>query len=131
MVKGTSKPMTYGRLGEVLTDLDFVKKDGEDFVAYYNTGYQAMVVLPVTSPDEVISIWHLLAVRKVLTEKRVASVEALEQRLKRRLRRPSNPVDAVGTSTPASTANKPAITALSGGPRKRIKKKQTSEDMLA
>jgi len=79
-----SKPMTYGRLGEVPTDLGFVKRDGQDFVAYDNVGHKALVVLPVTSPDEALSTWHLLAVRKAITEKRVATAETLERRLKSR-----------------------------------------------
>jgi hypothetical protein len=78
-----SKPMTYGRLREVLTDLGFVKKDGKDFVAYDNAGWKALVVLPVTSPDETLNTWHLLAVRKAITEKRVASAETLERSLKK------------------------------------------------
>ena len=92
-----SKPMTYGRLGEVLTDLGFVKKDGKDFVAYDNVGRKALVVLPVTSPDEALSTWHLLAVRKAITEKRVASAETLE----RRLRKPGGRLSRRVTGTPS------------------------------
>ncbi len=78
-----SKPMTYKRLEEVLIDLGFVKTVGSNYVVYKNARYDAVEILPQKNPEDILSTWHYLSVRKNVVWKGVTTEQSLDERLKR------------------------------------------------
>ncbi len=80
-MSSASKPMTYARLDETLADLGFKSKSAADCVIYEIPEKEAMIVLPLSDPNEKMSAWHLLTVRKTIIERNLATTQMLESRL--------------------------------------------------
>ena len=75
--------MTYGRLAEVLESFGFVRRDTSQYTAFYKTDCDALVGLPVLSPDEKIRSHHLLSIQLDIVGKRIATAKRFEQLLTR------------------------------------------------
>ena len=78
-----TKPMTYGRLAEVLESLGFVRRDTSEFTAFYKAECDAIIGLPVLSPDEKIRSHHLLGIQADIVGKRIATAKRFAQLLTR------------------------------------------------
>ena len=92
MLNSTTKPMTYGRLNQTLRDLGFTTRRTTRvcFDVFQKEDQEARILLPLTSPDDRISTWHLLSVQKAVTERKIATVGTLERMLTRRARSNGN-----------------------------------------
>ena len=86
MLKESTKPMTYGRLNQTLRDLGFKKRQTTRFVVFQADDQEARILLPLTSPEDRISTWHLLSVQKTVAERKIATVGTLDRMLNRRAR---------------------------------------------
>ena len=68
--------INYGTLDKVLTHFGFEKKAlEEDRIAYFHRKSDTLLVYPLTPADEQVSSQHLMATRKMLTD-RVGIAEA-------------------------------------------------------
>ncbi len=72
---------TYGRLAQILEVLGFVRRDRDPFPAFSEAAHGAIIVLPLTDPDDRVRAHHLIAVRTTLEGKGVASAERFHRML--------------------------------------------------
>ena len=62
--------INYGTLDKVLTHFGFEKKVlEENHIAYFHRESETFLVYPLTSADEQVSSHHMMAARKMLTDR--------------------------------------------------------------
>lgn len=80
MANTTKNPtrITFGRLSATLSQIGFVRKETEDFIAYRQFAHDALIVLPKWGVNSIVDESHLVTVRNTITGKGVASLEKLQ-----------------------------------------------------
>jgi hypothetical protein len=73
--------VTLGQLEEALKSLGFKAAKTEQFTAFRDIERDALIILPVMEPDEVVDEPHLVAVRNTVVGKGVALPEQFRARL--------------------------------------------------
>ena len=72
-----STPVTYGQLSQILAQLGFTRTDTAEYTAFRNSAYDALLALPVVSPQQLVDAAHLAAAQATITGSGVASENTL------------------------------------------------------
>jgi hypothetical protein len=67
--------VTYSQLTKALMLLGFERVEHNDFTAFQNAQYDALIVLPRRTGAATISPAHMLTVERTVTEKGIASLD--------------------------------------------------------
>ena len=73
--------ITFGRLSATLSQIGFVRKETEDFIAYRQSAHDALIVLPKWGVNSIVDDSHLVTVRNTITGKGVASLDKFQAML--------------------------------------------------
>jgi len=68
---------TYAQLNKVLVSLGFERQNTEAFTAYRDAAHGAIIVLPVMTPDTIVSDPHLISVTNTIVGRGVTTTGEL------------------------------------------------------
>ena len=69
--------VTYGQLSQILAQLRFTRTDTAEYTAFRNAAHDALLALPVVSPQQMVDAAHMAAVQATITGSGVASEKTL------------------------------------------------------